>query len=213
MLQLADADAARLGLKFAGFANNDIVFDARLTATLRAVLQDRAARRFPGGQQSAVLVVGARTNVDRPERFLDTPQQSSNGGVEYTTLDADKVIQAMVGDEATRLMQGGALDYFFWTTGDLEEVFGKVPPFVVGRSGWDTFLLDRALKAPKVTVIDASRTIRAMHLTDSRGNYASEKSERPDVNLKICENCHVCIAPMFVLIVLYRCPCSNWYRA
>ena len=44
------------------------------------------------------------------------------------------------------------------------------------------------LKAKGVTVIDATRTVHAMHLTDAHGNYAGRQigRQKPDTNWNFC---------------------------
>lgn len=50
------------------------------------------------------------------------------------------------------------IDYFAFTKGDL----GMIPPFAVGRSGWDNWFIYNA-RSKKVPVIDATRVITAVH--------------------------------------------------
>jgi hypothetical protein len=63
-----------------------------------------------------------------------------------------------------RLMRGGekrgpdALDYFLFTKG----VFDDIPPFAVGRTAWDNWLVWKA-RADGALVVDATWVVRAIH--------------------------------------------------
>jgi hypothetical protein len=66
----------------------------------------------------------------------------------------------------------GALDYIVFT----REVFGDLPTFVVGRAGFDNWLVWRA-RSLGVPVVDASADVCAIHQSHGYGHLAGGKGE------------------------------------
>ena len=133
--------------KFYCYANGDILFDRNLTDTIR-YLQTSAH----GGHIDKLLMVGRRSNW------------SIAKGVMLTEL-------AQVGHYAknSSLFISEAQDYFLttrdgypWTT---------IPDFVVGRVGYDNWLVVTAL-TKKIPVVDATETVTALHQTGTDGEFA-----------------------------------------
>lgn len=71
-------------------------------------------------------------------------------------------------DSVTRLpgrkRGAGALDWFLFTP----DIFGELPPFLIGRAKFDNWLVWRAC-ADGATVVDATRSVHALH---QRHDYA-----------------------------------------
>lgn len=136
---------------FFAFANADIVFDASLVRTLRA-LESRSAA-LPG-----MLVVGQRINY------------------KMAPLEAIDDLRG-VRSRARRglLFSGRAQDYFIMTRDGMP--FHSMPDFVVGRVGYDNWLVATAIRN-LVPVIDATRTLTALHQTDADGNFAGNRRRR-----------------------------------
>ena len=65
-----------------------------------------------------------------------------------------------------------------------------MPPFLIGRPGYDNCLLQKALMTKGVISIDGSSTVYAVHLTGSDGNRAGLRRMTPDYynNYHICRN-------------------------
>lgn len=84
-----------------------------------------------------------------------------------------------------------AEDFFFYEPGSIE--WDKIPNYVIGRVGWDSFftqyLLDRD---DAVDVIDASRLIHAAHLTGMDGNAAGWNTKREDKHWNYCALSSAC---------------------
>lgn len=57
-----------------------------------------------------------------------------------------------------RLRPHGAIDYFVFPPG----LFGEIPPFAIGRTTWDQWLIYRAV-SQKVPVVDITKTVQAVH--------------------------------------------------
>jgi hypothetical protein len=77
------------------------------------------------------------------------------------------------------LFQTNAEDYFFIN----RNVFPwhQVPDIAIGRPGYDNFLVGLGIEM-KVAVIDATKTLVALHQTDKEGNKAGHKNPENSVN-------------------------------
>lgn len=60
-----------------------------------------------------------------------------------------------------------------------------VPPFVIGRIGYDNWLVDKAYHlqeqedargVPRVSLVDVSDSVKALHQTDEKGSRAGFRS-------------------------------------
>lgn len=117
------------------YANSDIVFLDDLPVAL-----DRAR-----GEGRPFLLVGRCWNLDvqEPLRFDDPSWQSQ--------------LLARLEDSGER--RGSEfIDYFAFTRG----VFGEIPPFALGRTAFDNWLLWRA-RSRGALVIDATSVVTAVH--------------------------------------------------
>ena len=83
------------------------------------------------------------------------------------------------------MFQTNALDYFITTHSGYP--WRSIPNFVVGRVGYDNWLVVTAIRR-NISVIDATLTLSALHQTGLDGNFAGhtykESGER-NVNLKM----------------------------
>jgi hypothetical protein len=116
------------------FANADVILLGDLVPAVRRV-QARMER---------FLIVGQCWNVKVTER-LDF------------AADGAATVRRMIGD-AGRLRPKEATDYFIFPKG----LYGRVPPFAVGRARIDNWLLWRA-RDLGVAVVDATSAITAVH--------------------------------------------------
>ena len=132
---------------FYGYANCDILFDRNLTDTLRS-LQTSAY----GGHIDKLLVVGRRRNW------------SVDKGVNLAKL-------SLVGHymKNSSLYISNAQDYFLTTRDGYP--WTCIPDFVVGRIGYDNWLVVAAL-VNQIPVVDATETVTALHQTGEDGNLA-----------------------------------------
>ena len=60
----------------------------------------------------------------------------------------------------------------------------KCIQFIIGRRGYDNWLVQHALRN-NVSVIDATKTLVALHQTGTDGNYAGHNHPDKDYNMKI----------------------------
>lgn len=137
------------------YVNGDLLVDDGFVATADAVVVAVRQRKI----KSRFLVVGQRTNVNWKDRGDFKPELFD----EYFRAGA--------------LFETNAEDYFMVSETSFD--WDKIPPFVIGRPGYDNWLVDQAFHAPDMVLIDATRTIRAVHQTGFDGNSAGHK-ERPD---------------------------------
>lgn len=66
-----------------------------------------------------------------------------------------------------------ALDYFVFTNG----IAGEIPPFIVGRPGWDNWMVGNAL-LKKFKVIDCSGSITAIHQKHGYEHVPKKKGDK-----------------------------------
>lgn len=71
---------------------------------------------------------------------------------------------------ARQVVSGGCGGLFFYSR--RVQNLSSMPDFVVGRRAYDNWLVDHAFHNTNIVLIDASRTILALHLTTGDGNKA-----------------------------------------
>ena len=151
--------------KFYGFANGDILFTNELIETLLYLDVSIQWKRF--------LISSRRTNVD--EKIL--PNRSS-----------DMKTLLRIGKRGTLFLPNSA-DLFITTSSSYP--WHLVHPFVVGRVGYDNWLLAQAL-IWKIPVVDITNTAPSLHQTDEEGNRAGFSSilssEERNRNLQFVPN-------------------------
>lgn len=129
------------------FVNADVIFTSSLLDAVRCV----ADRRF--------LLVGQRWDLDVQEEL------AFDGDWEAALLRRVRV--------DGKLHPPAGSDYFAYP----RDVDWQMPPFTVGRVGWDNWALRRARKL-SLDVIDATRVVDAIHQ-----NHAYTPAQRPEVSL------------------------------
>ena len=127
---------------FYGFANGDILFDNSLISTLTAV---SSARTFA----SPIMITGRRTNV-----------KLNDSRTAELVVDDQSLVNKLSREEG-RLYGTNAEDYFIFSKDISRLLFIK--QLVFGRPAYDNYLVSMAKKR-KVNVIDATRTLIALHL-------------------------------------------------
>ena len=149
---------------FYGYANGDILFNNNLVVTLEALRTDNATFK-------QVLVVGRRTNYmfkDKEEIYNLEPVYR------YAT--------------AGKLFRTDAQDFFISTHSGFP--WDSIPDFVVGRVGYDNWLVANALNT-NVSVIDVTATVTALHQTSLDGNFAGHRKQKGDdyfVNYRLAKD-------------------------
>ncbi|ESO85016.1 hypothetical protein LOTGIDRAFT_168278 [Lottia gigantea] len=129
-----------------GYANGDITFDDGMPKAIDYVVNMDVVREKP------VLVLVRRTNVD----FSNGPE-----------LDANSDITEMYNEG--KALKDGSSDGFF--TNKLFP-WKYLPDIVIGRIGIGMWLASYA-RAMNVTVIDITKTVKAIHMTTKSGNSES----------------------------------------
>lgn len=145
---------------FYGFANSDILFTGSLITTLHGVLSSPTL-----DFTKPALVIGQRTNVD--EVHIDT--------------DASLNVFEAITDSKGSLFKPFALDYFL-----TNKVFPwrDLPEVVIGRRAYDNWLLLYATEND-YQLVDATRTLKAVHQTTSYGNFEGFNSPNSYYNLDL----------------------------
>lgn len=116
------------------YVNGDILF---LTDFSRLMVEKPNSR---------YLIVGRRTNIDVKDsiNFEDTQ-----------TVDMLKEYVGMKGERD----KPWAIDYFIFPKGQIQDM----PPFVVGRAGWDNWMIWYHVSKLRIMVLDASDFVCAIH--------------------------------------------------
>ncbi|KAJ8321513.1 hypothetical protein KUTeg_000934 [Tegillarca granosa] len=150
----------RFNSTFYGYANGDILFSGSLLTTLRGVLSSPIL-----DLKKPALVIGRRTNVD--EVHIDT--------------DASLNSLEEIADTKGFLFKPYALDFFL-----TNKVFPwkDIPEVVIGRIAYDNWLVLYA-NENGYQMVDASRTLQAVHQTTSYGNYEGFNSPNVHYNLNL----------------------------
>ena len=147
-----------------GFSNSDILFGNGLEETLNFLYEHDAWRTKP------LLIVGRRYNVD----FLN----STNVNLE-TPKDVEELTE-----RGTLVLR--STDYFFTNR---HFPWNKVPEVSIGRPYVVRAIIGFALKR-KIAVIEATKTIEAVHLTTKDGIFASWHKTGVKCNEKIMASIH-----------------------
>jgi len=168
------------------YANADILFDFGLIETTLALLcaMKKEASKTDGNNiknglfEKGIFVSGQRTNIPFNNLRLIDP------GSLYTYR------------KQGRLFTDNAEDYFMMTTGVVIKpnqstlglltptnstghfMWDKVPDFVIGRPGYDNWLVAQALRWNVTLSIDFTRTVLAIHQTGSDGTKSGFTTRR-----------------------------------
>ena len=127
---------------FYGYANGDILFDKGLTDTLHGLIRLKK-------NLTDILIVGKRKN-------WGIKRQQNVAVLEEIGKYA----------KSSQLFMACAQDYFISTRDGYP--WSTIPDFVVGRVGYDNWLVVTALTR-RIPLVDATRTITALHQTDAGG--------------------------------------------
>ena len=111
--------------------------------------------RFP-----RFLMVGQRWNVD-----LNTPW-------DFERADWEERLRGYVANYGALHPPSGS-DYFVFPRGSAIE---KLPPFAVGRPGWDNYLIYKA-RHLGIPVVDATRVVTVVHQNHDYAHVANQQGE------------------------------------
>lgn len=125
------------------YINADIILGKDFLAAVRAVADLR--KRF--------LMVGQRWNLDVEEK------------IDFKDPGWEKKIRDQVRSRG-RLEDPSGIDYFIFRRG----LWGEIPPFAVGRTMWDNWLIYRA-RARGAVVIDATAALWVIHQNHGYGHH------------------------------------------
>jgi len=149
----------RTSAYFYGYLNADILFDSSLLSTLSLVRRAIESTRLT----PRALVVGRRLNYN---------MSGVDSSALYFKSASDVASAILVMRQNADLFTNYALDFFFVTRGAFN--WTSVPDFVVGRRGYDNWLVDHAHHTG-VSVVDATRTLAPVHQTGVDGNKAGHR--------------------------------------
>ncbi len=142
------------------YVNSDIIFLSDFLPALKKI----SFRKF--------LLAGQRWNLD-----LQMP-------LDFQSNDWQGKLQSLLVQNG-RLHDPAGIDYFIFTKGIVE----KMPPFAVGREGWDNWFIYNA-RALGIPVIDATKRITAVHQNHDYNHVPKKRGSmwrgpESDQNLKL----------------------------
>ena len=147
---------------FVGFANGDILFDHSIIETLQELSAIKDV------EHESIMIVGKRQNVNITQYDLGSGENMTK--LHQTDLRAKE-------------HAGYAQDYFIISRKGLP--WEKIPDFVIGRNGYDNWLVTEA-QGWNTTLIDATRTIMALHQVGADGHRSGFTTNGKDtVNMNI----------------------------
>ncbi|KAM7456267.1 hypothetical protein BLSTO_02979 [Blastocystis sp. subtype 1] len=148
--------------EFYGYVNADILLDDTLIDSLRAISRDIKNGRVG----DRLYIVGQRNNVQQEleDRFSPS-QQSSSSFVVQMVLKGHRYWDS-------------AVDYHIVTRNAFD--WDSMPNFVIGRSGYDLYLVDTAYRDPQITMVDVTNTVHCAHMLSKDGNRSGIKRKTPD---------------------------------
>ena len=141
---------------FYAYANGDILFTDTLLTFLMSINKNETLL------SNTLLIVGQRTNVKNV---------SAEEAVNFDLLKNASTTRG-------KLFTTWAEDYFITTK---KFPWSNMPSVVVGRRAYDNFLVLESIKQHFI-VIDATKTILAIHHTTNAGNFENRKKAQSDFN-------------------------------
>ena len=145
-----------------GYVNADILLDNTLIKSLQSVHLDPSIG-------DRVYLVGQRTNVQ--QELSDVYER---GGRESPS---EFVIRMLL--KGHRYWDS-AVDYHIVSRTTWN--WSELPDFVIGRSGYDLFLVQSAYLDPSITMIDLTNSVHCAHMLSLDGNRSGIKRRTPDNN-------------------------------
>lgn len=147
---------------FYGYVNADILLDNTLIRTLQSVEADKSLG-------NRLYVVGQRTNV---QQSLEDVYR--RGGDESPS---EFVLRMLL--KGHRYWDS-AVDFHIVTKYTWN--WSEMPRFVIGRSGYDLFLVQAAYLDSSIKMIDVTNSVHCAHMLSSDGNRSGIKRKTPDNN-------------------------------
>lgn len=145
---------------FYGFANSDMLFTSDLLHTLHGVLTSSLFDTTKPG-----LLIGRRKNVENMCHYIGQKWK----GIEF------------ISSKRGSLFHEGAQDYFI--TNKLFP-WRDIPEVVIGRIAYDNWLVIHSSQKG-YQLIDATKTLLAVHQTTKYGNFEGFKHPHMDYNIKL----------------------------
>ena len=147
-----------------GYCNGDILFEEGLLQTMKMIHKVRKS-------YVTSLVIGVRRNVNISNTDMSTLYLFDNVRNTYVK-------------HRPRSAMADAEDYFFFARASLFS-WKTIKDVVVGRPGYDNYLVAEAHKHKAVSVVDASRTVLAFHQTGRDGDMAGLKRPGSRFNYRL----------------------------
>ena len=142
---------------FYAYCNGDILFTHTVMETLGSLVDSSVF-----DLTKPTMIVGKRTNVDNV---------TEEEGMSWSNISE-------IGKARGKLFTGYAEDFFITTR---SYAWKDIAEVVIGRRAYDNWLIYNARKQKQV-VIDATRTLLAVHQTTLAGNFEGHGHKNRDYN-------------------------------
>jgi hypothetical protein len=111
---------------------------------------------------SDFLVCGRRVNIDLEAEW------------DWRAPDAEARLRSRAAEEGV-LHSTRGMDYFVFPR---DSALGRLPPFAVGRPGWDNYFVYRARQKLGLPVVDATRGVLALHQNHGHQHVQQRTGDR-----------------------------------
>jgi hypothetical protein len=168
------------------FSNSDILYTPSLSETIRRVVSyvaERKAAADAAGKAFSTkwMIVGQRVNCEVPAAWtLRSAAGDDCAGAPAWARDLENFARR------GQLFQSNAEDYFI-VSRDMFQ-WADMPDFVVGGVAFDNWVTGKAnvmAAAGEATVVDASKTITAVHQNHGLNVKSSHQHPKSDYNLRL----------------------------
>ncbi|CEO98780.1 hypothetical protein PBRA_006894 [Plasmodiophora brassicae] len=152
-----------------GFTNSDIIFLDTLPPALEAIANGIVEHGWP-----SVFITGVRYNVDVPDEIMPMDRDIDDG----TWRNWTAFVRAN-----GKKFQDITADFFFWNR-DAAIDWMALPPFLIGGTGFDNWIVAYAQANKEIVTINLTPSVDTIHMNHGEGHvYHSHFSPASTLNL------------------------------
>lgn len=137
--------------EFYGYVNADILLDTTIIDSLNAISRDIAS----GEMKGRTYIVGQRTNVQQEleDQFIKGGKETAMDFVTRMLLKGHRYWDSAV---VGHFMMDQSQDYHIVRRDTFD--WESIPDFVIGRAGYDIYLVETAYLDPDIIMVDLTNT-------------------------------------------------------
>ena len=179
-----DVRCAVKGVTFLEIGVGDVKTGTKKGIPILGEMYKRAHQLYPGGKTFTYV----NSDCITTQKFVETADALVATGKQFLGVGRRTNVPWRVDMEFGKfdfqqafnrgeLFASNAQDYFI-TSPNAWDWDKEVPEFVVGRIGYDNWLVDYAYHHPATRLVDTTRTIPMIHQTGKRGNSEGHSSDQ-----------------------------------